>query len=150
VGLNRLTLTPDQDAAVQRIIIEDSGGVLVGSDLGTGKTVVAVESALVLAADGVVLVSAPLHTRYGWDDTLKRQTGYEREFRWVNTKNKAGRAALEDLKWGVPGWYFIGRELFRLQDWGGVSVDVIVHDECHTLQNRFSRGFKAAKKLMQK
>lgn len=147
MGLNRLTLTPDQDAAVQRIIIEDSGGVLVGSDLGTGKTVVAVEAAIVLAADGVVLVSAPLHTRYGWDDTLKRQTGYGREFRWVNTKNKAGRAALEDLKWGVPGWYFIGRELFRLQDWSGVRVDVIVHDECHTFQNRFSRGFKAAKKI---
>jgi len=145
--LERLTLTPEQSQAVDAIINEPSGAALVGSDLGTGKTVVAVEAGLGLAPEGVVLVSAPLHTRYGWFDTLERQTGGERKFKWVNNKTKAGREAFDDLRWNVPGWYFIGREFFRLQDWSKQHVDVMVHDECHTLQNRNAKGFKAAKKI---
>jgi superfamily II DNA or RNA helicase len=145
--LDKLTLLPEQSQAVDAIINEPSGAALVGSDLGTGKTVVAVEAALGLASDGVVLVSAPLHTRYGWFDTLERQTRGEKSFRWVNNKTKAGREAFADLQWGVSGFYFIGREFFRLQDWSKQHVDVMVHDECHTLQNRNAKGFKAAKKI---
>jgi superfamily II DNA or RNA helicase len=145
--LDKLTLLPEQSQAVDAIINEPSGAALVGSDLGTGKTVVAVEAALGLASDGVVLVSAPLHTRYGWFDTLERQTRGEKSFRWVNNKTKAGREAFADLQWGVSGFYFIGREFFRLQDWSKQRVDVMVHDECHTLQNRNAKGFKAARKI---
>lgn len=144
--LERLTPTPEQAEAIRAIVNEPSRAALVGSDLGTGKTLVAVEAALQMGAK-VVLISAPLHTRYGWYDTIMRQTGYTASFKWVNKKNKAGREALASLQWGVPGFYFVGRELFRLTDWTGFKVDLIVHDECHTLQNRTSRGFKAATKL---
>lgn len=145
--LEQLVLTPEQSQAVDAIVTEQSGAALVGSDLGTGKTVVALEAALGLAGDGVVLVSAPLHTRYGWFDTLERQTLGVKRFKWVNNKSKAGKEAFDDLRWNVPGFYFIGREFFRLQDWSKQTVDVMVHDECHTLQNRNARGFKAAKKI---
>jgi hypothetical protein len=51
------------------------------------------------------------------------------------------------LKAGVPGYYFIGRELYRLLDWSRVSVDFICHDEAHSLANRQSKGFKVASKF---
>jgi hypothetical protein len=144
--LEPLTPTPEQREAILKIAEEPSRAALVGSDLGTGKTLVAVQSALAMGAR-VTLISAPLHTRYGWQDTVLRQTNYEASFRWVNRSSKDGKAALADLKAGVPGFYFIGRELFRLIDWGRTTVDLIIHDECHTLSNRSNRGFKVASKF---
>lgn len=147
--MRKLTPTPEQEAAITAMVGSPDGAVLQASDLGTGKTLMAVEAALrfTKGGDGIVLVSAPLHTFYGWADTLYGQTDGVRQFRMVNNKTKAGKNNLEALQWGVPGWYFVGREFFRLQDWSGISIDVMVHDECHSLQNRHSRGFKTARKV---
>jgi hypothetical protein len=145
--VRRLTPTPDQEAAIGRIVNEPTGAVLQASDLGTGKTLMAVEAAIRFAGDGVVVVSAPLHTFYGWSDTLHGQTDGKMFFRQVDNKSKRGKNNLESLQWGVPGWYFVGREFFRLQDWSKNKFDVMIHDECHSLQNRKSRGFKVARKV---
>lgn len=146
--VGRLTPTPEQAEAIDRMVNSPSGAALQASDLGTGKTLMAVEAALRFTngGDGIVLVSAPLHTFYGWADTLYGQTDGVRQFRLVNNKTKAGKNNLEALRWGMPGWYFVGREFFRLQDWSDIKFDVIVHDECHSLQNRASKGFKTARK----
>lgn len=144
--LERLTPTAAQETAIHEMATDSSGAAVVGSDLGTGKTVVAVETALRRDAS-VVLISAPLHTRYGWEYTVLRQTDYKASFRVVNRSTKAGKQALADLQWGVPGWYFIGRELARLMDWTGVHPDVWIADECHSMCNRTSKGFKTAMKL---
>lgn len=143
--MRRLTPTPEQEAAIERIVNEPSGGVLQASDLGTGKTLMAVESALRFAGNGVVVISAPLHTYYGWLDTVVGQTGGVHELRKVENKTKQGKANFESLQWGTPGWYFVGREFFRLQDWSKTEFDVMIHDECHSLSNRKSRGFKTAR-----
>lgn len=145
--MGRLTPTPEQEAAIERMVNEPSGGVLQASDLGTGKTLMAVEAGLRYAPQGVVVVSAPLHTYYGWFDTLFGQTDGTVQFKKVDNKTKAGKANLEALQWGVAGWYFVGREFFRLQDWSGCTFDVMVHDECHSLQNRKSKGFTVARKV---
>lgn len=129
------------------MVNEPSGGVLQASDLGTGKTLMAVEAALRFAGDGVIVVSAPLHTYYGWFDTLFGQTNGTRQFRKVDNKTKRGRNNLEALQWGTKGWYFVGREFFRLQDWSNIPIDVMIHDECHSLQNRKSKGFKTARNV---
>lgn len=129
------------------MVNEPSGGVLQASDLGTGKTLMAVEAALRFAGDGVIVVSAPLHTYYGWFDTLFGQTNGTRQFRKVDNKTKLGKNNLEALQWGTKGWYFVGREFFRLQDWSNIPIDVMIHDECHSLQNRKSKGFKTARNV---
>ena len=143
----KLTPTPEQEVAIGRMVAEPTGAVLQASDLGTGKTLMAVEAALRFDPAGVVVISAPLHTFYGWADTVEGQTDGKIFLRPVDNKTKRGKNNLESLQWAVPGWYFVGREFFRLQDWSKNKFDVIVHDECHSLQNRKSKGFKVAKKI---
>lgn len=144
--LEPLTPTMEQEAAITAMVNEPTRACLQASALGTGKTLVATEAGLRLGAK-VIVISAPLHTRYGWYDTIMRQTAYKANFQWVNNKNKAGRQAKANLEWGVPGWYFIGRELARLTDWTGITPDLMIHDEVHNLNSRFSRGFKTMKNL---
>lgn len=145
--MGKLIPTPEQAEAIERIINEPTGGVLQASDLGTGKTLMAVEAGLRFAPNGVIVISAPLHTYYGWFDTLFGQTDGTQQLRLVDKKTKRGKANLEALQWGVTGWYFVGREFFRLQDWSAYEFDVMVHDECHSLQNRKSKGFETARKV---
>lgn len=141
-----LTLSAEQQDAVTSMAWEQSTGALVSSDLGTGKTAVAVETALTRGADQT-LISAPLHTRWGWYDTVMRQTDYTAEFRWMNNTNKDGKRAFADFRAGVAGFYFIGRELARSQDWSKCAPDLVIHDECHSFANRSSASFKNAVKL---
>ena len=136
----KFTPTPHQEEAIQRILNEPTRAALVGSELGTGKTLQAVE-AIRRIGNEVNLVTAPLHTRDGWESTFERQTG--ERMRFANTKTKPGREAMADLEWGVPGTYFMGRELARLQDWSAVDVGTYVSDECHSWSSNSSRGFKA-------
>lgn len=143
----RLTPTVEQEAAIERMVVEPTGGVLQASDLGTGKTLMAVEAGLRFARDGVNVISAPLHTYYGWFDTVFGQTDGLIQLRKVDNKTKRGKNNLEALQWGTKGWYFVGREFFRLQDWSNIPIDMMVHDECHSLQNRKSRGFKTARNV---
>ena len=145
--MGKLTPTPEQAEAIERIVNEKSGGVLQASDLGTGKTLMAVEAGLQFAPNGIIVVSAPLHTYYGWFDTLFGQTNGTQQLRLVDKKSKRGKGNLEALQWGVAGWYFVGREFFRLQDWSDYKFDVMIHDECHSLQNRKSKGFDTARKV---
>jgi hypothetical protein len=139
--MNKLTLYPDQEAAVAQMVARKR--TLVGSDLGTGKTVVATTAFMRVGAK-VALIVGPLHVFWGWHDTYRAQGG-ELPFRQVGSKNKAQREAWADLEWGIPGVYFIGRELFRTKDWSNIPLDFFVYDECHALANRYSKGFKAAK-----
>ena len=140
-----LVLTADQDREVARMTgaLWADGGALNASDMGTGKTVMMVETGLRLGAQ-TILVSAPLHTRFGWYDTVMRQTNYAMPFEWITNSTKAGKAAFANLKAGQAGVYFVGRELFRTMDWRGVFIDLVVHDECQTIANRDNKGYKVA------
>lgn len=141
--LSRLTPTDEQGAAIVRMVNEPSGAALQGSDLGTGKTLMAVETMLRLGAK-TILVSTPLNVRWGWFDTFKRQTDYEMPVNFITNSTKTGKLVMQALKDKVPGVYIIGRELFRLTDWSDFTIDGVIHDECHTFSNRQSRGFASA------
>ena len=143
--MEKLTLHPEQADAVGRMAGEFTRAALNASELGTGKTVMAVSVAQEIGAKTILIV-APLHTRYGWQDTFTRQ-GIELPFSFVNNKNKAGREALGELTMGVPGVYFCGREWFRLQNWTGVHVDMLIYDEVHSISSRRSRGALSLRKL---
>jgi len=92
------------------------------------------------------LVVGPLNTFWGWWDTIQRQNDYKQTISKINS-TKEGRAAYENLKAGVPGWYFVGREYFRTKEWFKIIPDMVIIDECHFAQNRASKSFKVLKTL---
>lgn len=144
--LSKLSLEMDQLAAVEKIIGEPTMAALNASLMGTGKTLMATETAIRLGSKTVLIV-APLNTYWGWSDTIQRQTEYlVAELRKI-TSALVGKKALADLASGVPGWYFVGREYFRSKDWSKIQPDLAIIDECHFAQNRNSKSFKAMKTL---
>lgn len=116
--------------------------------MGSGKTLMAIEA--VKGSDAkTVLIIAPLNTFWGWFDTIQRQTSYNSVVTRINS-TKDGRAAMNNLINGVPGWYFVGREYFRSKDWSKIKPDYVLVDEVHFAQNRNSRSHKALMKLKSK
>jgi superfamily II DNA or RNA helicase len=113
--------------------------------MGTGKTLMGVEVAKSMGAK-TVLIIGPLNTYWGWWDTIQRQTDYKATVARINS-SKDGVKSLENLKAGVAGWYFIGREYSRTKDWTDIVPSMVIIDEAHFMQNRKSKSFKAMMKL---
>ena len=104
---------------------------LIKAPTGAGKSVTAVE-AILRAGTAVNLVIGPLHTIKGWSNTFTRQGGTPMQ---VINRRKAGKEAHLALAGGVPGNYFIGRELFIKEGWKYLPIDFAVVDECQTFTN---------------
>lgn len=138
-----LTPTENQHNAIQ--LWAEHKSLLVLGETGSGKTLIGVEGIKELDKP-VNLIIGPLHTYTGWAETLKNQTGYE--LRFINRKNKAGKQTEADILNGVPGYYFVGRDLFRTVPWKVNKIDVIVFDEIHAISNRKTKSFQVAKRLM--
>lgn len=143
--MTRMIPDPEQEAAIQRMLAEPTQRALNGSEMGRGKSLMAVELGLRLGYE-VNLVIAPLHTFDGWERTLSLQTDNTREFRRIDSK-KDGKAALLDLFLGKPGWYFVGREYARTLAWSKYPLGYVVWDESHVMQSETSSSYKAAKTL---
>lgn len=150
--MEALTPTAQQATAIGCIVNEQSRATLNGSTMGAGKTLIAVESAKGLNAE-TILVIAPLGTRVGWKVTFERQ-GVILPFKWINS-TKAGKQALADWEWQLPGVYFVGVEYFARLGWEGKArtrvwakvPDMVMFDEVHRAQNRTSKTFKTLKQL---
>lgn len=131
---------------MQRMLSETTWAVLDASEPSAGKTVMHIEQGLRMNAR-IVLVIGPVGTMDGWRDTLAWQSDGKHELKWITSK-KQGRQYYADLLAGKPGWYFVGRELFR-QGWfeaEKVNADLGIYDEIQVASNRNSVGWK---KLMQ-
>ena len=144
--MTKLIPRPDQEAAIRRIIAEPTWAVLNGSEPSAGKTVVSVEQGLRMGSEIVVIVG-PLGTVDGWAATLLGQSDGEHKLKWITSK-KDGMVHYADLLAGKPGWYFIGRELFRKPriDAAKIKADLGIIDESQIFVNRKGAGWK---KLMQ-
>ena len=147
--LPRLRPDPRQEEAIRKIVAEPTKAALNASLMGTGKTVMAVEVGIRLCAK-TVLVIAPLNTYWGWYDTIQRQTDYKAKALIKIDSTTAGKKAFRDLTAGEEGWYFVGREYFRTQEWHKTVPDLVLVDECHFAQNRASKSFKVLKQLKPK
>lgn len=111
-------------------IVEAEGRGLVVTQVGGGKTLVAIEALLALGSK-VNLVVAPQGTHlHAWNRTLKMQSDGEYEFRRLDSTKK-GKAALADLMWDEPGWYICTPQWFARQKWNGVKPEAMVFDEIH-------------------
>lgn len=148
-----LTLRPEQEEAVQRMLAEPTRAVLNASGLGVGKTLCTVELIKRLGAKTVLLIG-PLNVAEAWRNTLATQ-GYSLPFHHINSTKK-GLQAFADLKANVPGVYYIGREFFALSgtnskdgkrkarwSWATIKPDVACWDEAHSASNRKTASAQA-------
>lgn len=127
--LKPLTPYPYQLADINTLVAHEGTGLVV-TEVGGGKTLVAVEVALRLGFKSV-LVIAPQGTHvHAWQRTLDRQTQGEHAFRRVDSSKK-GKAAMADLQWGEPGFYICTPQWFARQNWKGISPDYVIFDEIH-------------------
>lgn len=145
--MDRLTPDSEQEKCIQQMLANDSGGVLIASEVGAGKTVIAVEYVVRSGAQRVLIV-APLGTRIGWQQTLERQ-GFKHPVRRIES-NKAGKAAQAAFEAGESGAYLIGHAMFRRKAdvWERTrDLDVAIYDEVQDVSNPQSQGWKVLKKL---
>ncbi len=113
--LEPMILSDEQQQAVNSMKdAMPSGGALLASEMGTGKTGIGVEFCIQTDAQ-TILVIAPLQTmgapdEGGWWGTFDQQ-GSTLPFRQIDSQ-KSGKQALADYQWSVPGIYFVGQEYF--------------------------------------
>lgn len=125
-----------QERDIQKIVEHDGTGI-VATQVGGGKTLLAVEVARRLGTN-VNLVIAPKGThKRAWQKTILRQIP-DAKIRYLNS-TKQGREEFENLHQNVYGWYLISPELFRKLGWGRFKPQFAVFDEAHRASNRKSK-----------
>lgn len=125
-----------QERDIQRIV-ENNGTGIVATQVGGGKTLIAIEVGKRLGT-AVNLVIAPKGThKRAWEKTIVRQIP-DATVRYINS-TADGKKAFADFHAGVAGWYLIGPEFFRKFSWAGAKPDFAVFDEIHRASNRKSK-----------
>ena len=125
-----------QESDIQKLIDNDGTGI-VATQVGGGKTLIAIEVAKRLGT-GVNLVIAPKGThKRAWEKTILRQIP-DAQVRYVNS-TVSGKEAFTDLHEHNSGWYLIGPELFRRFNWAKCHPQLAVFDEIHRASNRKSK-----------
>jgi superfamily II DNA or RNA helicase len=118
-------------------IVANSGNGIIATQVGGGKTLIAVESAKRLGYK-VNLVIAPKGThKRAWERTIMRQIP-NAKVSYISS-SKDGKEAYSNLYNGVAGWYLISPEFFRKMHWGLMPVEFAVFDEAHRASNRKSK-----------
>jgi superfamily II DNA or RNA helicase len=121
-------------------LVANNGTGIVATQVGGGKTLLAVETAKRLGT-GCNLVIAPKGThKRAWQRTIERQIP-NAVVRYVNS-SKLGQENYDMLASNQEGWYLISPELFRTLHWGKVKPDFAIFDEIHRASNRKSRTAK--------
>ena len=122
------------------LLVENNGTGVIATQVGGGKTLVAIETAKALNTQ-TNLVIAPKGThKRAWEKTIMRQIP-NAEVKYVSSL-KAGEKAFLELQAGVAGWYLISPEYFRKMHWGNITPDLAIFDEIHRASNRKSNTAK--------
>ena len=131
-----LTPYPYQERDIQRIV-ENNGTGVVATQVGGGKTLIAIEVAKRLrTATNFVIAPKGTHKR-AWEKTILGQIP-DATVSYVNS-TKAGKGAWLALRNKEPGWFIISPEFFRKFHWGEFKPDLAVFDEIHRASNRKSK-----------
>lgn len=169
MSLKPLVLTTEQEEDVARIVSEPTRAALVAHGVGVGKTLIATEACLRLGAS-TVLIIGPKNVLSNWKRHFNLQAPGV-SFKPINS-TAAGKANFEVLSKREPGVYYVGREFMvtsgtsvepkrkedgtwtrgrtALWSWLTIKPDVIVLDESHAIQNRYSLLYDAVLKKMDK
>ena len=130
---------PFQLKDIEKLVAHDGTGI-VATQVGGGKTLIAVEVAKRLNTK-TNFVIAPKGTHKGaWRKTIEWQVE-NANVQFINS-TASGKQAFLDLEAGVAGWYLITPEFFRNYHWKGITPDFAVFDEIHRASNRKSKTAK--------
>jgi len=126
-----------QVETIERFVDQDS--VLCAWEMGTGKTLFAIERTLQLECVPTLVV-APLSTHDSWLKAWEIEAPHLR-VKAINPKKR------KDFFDGKHHVYIMHYEALRLMPELVKQFDHAIFDECHRLKNRNSKQTKAAKKL---
>jgi SNF2 family DNA or RNA helicase len=134
-----LTPYPYQELDIEKLISNGGTGV-VATQVGGGKTLIAIEVAKRLGTvTNFVIAPKGTHKR-AWEQTILRQIP-DASVKYVNS-TKQGKQAFIELESGKAGWYIISPEFFRAYHWVGITPDLAIFDEIHRASNRKSATAK--------
>lgn len=130
--------------------------ILNGSDMGTGKTHTAIETAIrwrqqVLEETGLflpILVVAPINTFESWEQKLDEQAPHLTHTT-IDRKNRDWFIAdIYNLKYDVYIMHWAAVRLIQPQlEADGIHFSVVIGDEIHYISNRDSQMARSFKKL---
>ena len=130
---------PYQELDIKKLI-ENNGTGIVATQVGGGKTLIAIEVAKRMkTTTNFVIAPKGTHKR-AWEQTILRQIP-EASIRYINS-SKEGKRAFVDLEKGKAGWYIISPEFFRKFHWVGITPELAIFDEIHRASNRKSTTSK--------
>jgi superfamily II DNA or RNA helicase len=139
VKLEPLKPYPYQELDIKKLI-ENNGTGIVATQVGGGKTLIAIEVAKRMkTTTNFVIAPKGTHKR-AWEQTILRQIP-EASIRYINS-SKEGKRAFVDLEKGKAGWYIISPEFFRKFHWVGITPELAIFDEIHRASNRKSTTSK--------
>jgi superfamily II DNA or RNA helicase len=139
IKLEPLKPYPYQELDIKKLI-ENNGTGIVATQVGGGKTLIAIEVAKRMkTTTNFVIAPKGTHKR-AWEQTILRQIP-NATVRYINS-SKEGKRAFVDLEKGKAGWYIISPEFFRKFHWVGITPELAVFDEIHRASNRKSTTSK--------
>jgi SNF2 family DNA or RNA helicase len=139
IKLEPLSPYPYQELDIKKLI-ENNGTGIVATQVGGGKTLIAIEVAKRMkTTTNFVIAPKGTHKR-AWEQTILRQIPDARIL-YINS-TKDGKRAFVDLEKGKAGWYIISPEFFRKFHWVGITPELAVFDEIHRASNRKSTTSK--------
>jgi superfamily II DNA or RNA helicase len=130
---------PFQERDIEKLIANDGTG-LVATQVGGGKTLIAIEVAKRLKTKTNFVIAPKGTHKRAWERTIKLQIP-NAVVRYVNS-SADGKQAFLDMEAGIEGWYLISPEFFRNYHWRGIEPDLAVFDEVHRASNRQSKTAK--------
>lgn len=144
--MGRLTPDEEQQAAIDRMAADTSGGAMVAAGLGAGKTLLVAETIKARGAR-TVLIMGPVTVKVvlAWEERLRLQ-GVDLPFRRITSKTPD---VFKQLRDGVPGVYYIGREYLGRTEYpiDKVFPDMAVAEEAHFATNRKAQRTKALRRV---
>jgi superfamily II DNA or RNA helicase len=116
-------------------IVANGGSGIVATQVGGGKTLIAIEVAKRMKFSSVLVIAPKGTHKRAWERTIKRQEP-SATVRYINSTVE-GKRAYADLLLGRPGWFLISPEFFRRFSWSTFKkVDMAIFDEAHRASNR--------------
>lgn len=128
-----------QESDIARLIENDGTG-LVATQVGGGKTLIAIEVAKRMGLSTIMVIAPKGTHKRAWEGTIMRQIPDAKVY-YLNS-SQAGNEALARLEANQPGWFLISPEFFRKFHWRGIVPDLAIFDEVHRASNRNSTTAK--------
>ncbi len=130
-----MKLRPYQKRDVKRALKDATGGVLNGSDMGSGKTLFGIDLMMRINPKQLLIIG-PVNTFDGWERHAAEHAGMTlQRLSSVSGDNREWMAMKEFVK-GKPGWFFVGWETATRLRYDLFKNDAVIFDEIHRASNR--------------